>query len=67
MGVLMVPPKGQVQMPPDIALRRIELLAHELEQSGLAGAVRAHQGDARVQIHREIDFGVQVVLPQPGI
>mmetsp|Transcript_20767 Transcript_20767/g.67332 ORF Transcript_20767/g.67332 Transcript_20767/m.67332 type:complete len:707 (-) Transcript_20767:3-2123(-) len=60
--VLVVAADPQVAVPLDLALGSLELTTHQFQQGGLASSVRAHQGDATVQVDSEGNLVVQVVL-----
>mmetsp|Transcript_174475 Transcript_174475/g.424464 ORF Transcript_174475/g.424464 Transcript_174475/m.424464 type:complete len:296 (+) Transcript_174475:390-1277(+) len=57
--MLRVPADPQVSVRADVAARRDELPADQLEQSGLAHAVCANQSDPRIQINAEVDVAEQ--------
>lgn len=60
--MLVVPPDAHVRVPRHGALARRQVAHHQLQQRALAGAVGAHQRDAAVAVHPQVEALIQVVL-----
>mmetsp|Transcript_26581 Transcript_26581/g.80347 ORF Transcript_26581/g.80347 Transcript_26581/m.80347 type:complete len:669 (+) Transcript_26581:154-2160(+) len=60
--VLVVPADPEVRVAADLALGGLDVERHQLEERGLARAVRADEGDAAVAVDPKVEVGVQVVL-----
>lgn len=55
-GVLVVAADGEVGVALDVAARRRQVPAHQLQQRALARAVGAHQRHARIAVNAELQM-----------